>query len=75
MCVQERSLVSGFPGGTNGEEPPASTVDVGSIPGLGRCLQEGVVTHSVFSPGESHGQRSLAGYNPRVTESDMTEAT
>ena len=33
------------------------------------------MTHSVFSPGESHGQRSLAGYNPRVTESGMTEAT
>ena len=30
----------------------------------------------VFLPGESHGQRSLAGYNPQgCTESDMTEAT
>ena len=27
----------------------------------------------VFLPGEPHGQSSLAGYNPRVTESDMTE--
>ena len=26
-----------------------------------------------FLPGESHGQRSLVGYSPRVTESDMTE--
>ena len=30
----------------------------------------------VFLPGEFHGQRSLAGYNPwGHTESDMTEAT
>ena len=30
----------------------------------------------VFLPGESHGQRSLAGYSPRGhTESDMTEVT
>ena len=30
----------------------------------------------VFLPGESHGQRSLAGYSPQGrTESDTTEAT
>ena len=30
----------------------------------------------VFLSGESHGQRSLAGYSPRgCTESDMTEVT
>ena len=30
----------------------------------------------VFLPGESHGQRSLVGYNPRGhKESDTTEAT
>ena len=30
----------------------------------------------VFLPGESHGQRSLAGYSSQGhTESDMTEAT
>ena len=27
----------------------------------------------VFLPKEHHGQRSLAGYNPHVAESDMTE--
>ena len=27
----------------------------------------------VFLPGKSHGQRSLAGYSPRVTMLDMTE--
>ena len=31
---------------------------------------------SIFSPGESHGQRSLAGSSPwSCTESDTTEAT
>ena len=30
----------------------------------------------IFLPGESHGQRSLAGYSPRGhKESDTTEAT
>ena len=30
----------------------------------------------VFFPGESHGQRSLAGYNPQGRrESNMAEAT
>ena len=35
----------------------------------------GQPTH-VFFPGESHGQRSLVGYNPwGFKESDMTEVT
>ena len=29
----------------------------------------------VFLPGESRGQRSLAGYSHRVTNSDTTEVT
>ena len=37
-------------------------------------LEEEMVTHSRFLPGESHGQRSLAGYSLRVhKESDTTE--
>ena len=36
-------------------------------------LEEGMSTHSIFLPGESHGQRSLMGYIPWVAESDMTE--
>ena len=27
-------------------------------------VKEGMAKHSVFLPGESHGQRSLAGYSP-----------
>ena len=39
-------------------------------------LEEGMATHSVFLPGESHGQRSLAGYNLQGhREWDMTEVT
>ena len=39
-------------------------------------LEKGMATHPVFLPGESHGQRSLAGYSPwGRKESDMTEAT
>ena len=50
--------------------------DAGSIPGPGRSPGEGVAAHSVFLPGESHGQRSLASYSPEgCKESNMTEAT
>ena len=60
--------------------PPAKARDlkrcrfkpwVGKIPGR-RAWQP----TPVFLPGESHGQRSLAGYTVHsVTESDTTEAT
>ena len=37
---------------------------------------EEMATYSIFSPGESHGWRSLAGYSPwSRKESDMTEVT
>ena len=36
-------------------------------------LEEGMATHSSVLPGESHGQRSLAGYSPQGRkEVDMT---
>ena len=35
-----------------------------SIPGLGDPLEKGMAATPVFLPGESHGQRSLAGYGP-----------
>ena len=39
-------------------------------------LLEEVIATPVFLPGESHGQRSLAGYSPQDrTDSDRTEAT
>ena len=39
-------------------------------------LEEGMAPTPVFLPGESHGQRSVAGYSPwGRKESDMTEVT
>ena len=62
-----------------GKNPPASAGDrrdVGLIPGLGRSPGEGHGNPPGFLPGESHGQKSLAGYSPwGRTESDTTEAT
>ena len=63
------------------KNPPANAGDVrdmGSIPGLGRPLGErrSWKPTPVFMPGESHGQRSLAGYSQQGNkESDVTDAT
>ena len=50
--------------------------DAGSIPGLGRSPEGGHWDPTpVFLPGQSLGQRSLAGYSPYGRkESDTTEA-
>ena len=39
-------LREGFPAGLVGKEPTCNAGGTGSIPGLGRLLEEGVVTHS-----------------------------
>jgi len=62
------------------QNPPAFAGDIretGSTPGSGRSPGRGHGNSApVFLPGESHGQRSLAGYSPKgCTELDMTEAT
>ena len=50
------------------------TRDAGSIPGLGRSPEGGQGNPLLYLPGESHGQRSLAGYSPwDHKESDTTE--
>ena len=55
------------------ENPPANAGGMGSIPGYGGSLGEGKWQATpVFLPGESHGQRSLAGYSSRDPESDTT---
>ena len=58
----------GFPGGVNGKELSANagdTGDAGSIPGSGRYPpwvgRRKWQPTPLFLPGESHGQRSLAG--------------
>ena len=60
--------------------PPANARDLrdkGSVTGLGRNSGGGKWQPTpVFLPGESHGQRSLAGYNPQNHKDlDVTEAT
>ena len=54
-----------FPCGSNGKEFAYNTGDPGSIPVLGRSPGDGNgLPTPVFLPGESHGQRILAGYSP-----------
>ena len=75
MTVAERSsntVCMGFPGGSVGKESACNAEDqVGSLGGEDP-LEKGMAP--VFWPGESHGQRNLAGYSPcGCKESDMIE--
>ena len=55
-------ILLGFPGGTSGKEPACQEKQV---PSLGEDpLEESMATHSIFLPGECHGQRSLVDYSP-----------
>ena len=64
------SATYGLPCGSAGKESACNAGDLGSIPGSRREWQP----TPVFWPGESHGQRSLAGYSPwGRRESDTTE--
>ena len=67
-----------FPGGTRGKEPTCQAGDVrhtGSTLGQEDPLGKEMQLTPVFLPGESHGQRSLAGCGPEhCNELDMTEA-
>ena len=63
-----------FPGGSRGKESICNTGDGGLIPGLGKSSGEREWQPTpVFLPGESHRQRSVAGYNPwgRKSLSDL----
>ena len=65
----------GFPSGSNSTKIHLQWGRPGFNPRVGKILwrREWQPT-SVFLPGESHGQRSLAGYSPQGhKESDMTE--
>jgi len=60
---------SNLPGGSIGKESACNAGDPGLNPGVGRSPG-----HCIFWPGESHGQRSMAGYSPcGRKESDMTD--
>ena len=65
----------GFPSGSDGKESACNAGDSCLIPGLGRSPGERKwLPTLVFLPGESRGQRSLAGYSPwGCKELDMTE--
>ena len=66
---------TGFSGGSDGNESACNAGDLGLIPGLGRSPGEGNGNPPKFLPGESHGQRSLAGHSPwGPKESDTIEA-
>ena len=64
-----------FPGGSEDKVSACNAQGPGSIPGLGRFpWRRKWQPTPVFLPGESHGQRSLAGYSPQGRkESDMTK--
>ena len=49
----------GFPCSSVGKESTYNAGDLGSIPGLGRSLDQGLATTRVFMPGEFHGQRNI----------------
>ena len=71
--------VWGFPGGASGKEPTCQCRRQTQVLflGSGRFSGGGHGNPTpVFLPGVSHGQRSLAGYNPwGCKESAMTEVT
>ena len=62
--LRQANWTTVFPGGSVTENPPANARDAGLIPGSGRSPGEGN-GNPVFLPGNSHGQRILAGYSPR----------
>ena len=60
---QTRTLM-GFPGNSDSKESACNAGDLVRCLGQEDPLEEGMATHSVFLPGESHGQRGLAGCSP-----------
>ena len=70
----------GFPGGSLVKNPPANAGNV-RRPGFDPWVRKIPWRRAwqptpAFLPGESHGQRSVAGYSPwGCKESDMTEVT
>ena len=73
-------MVEGFPGCASGKEPACQCRRCKRL-GFGAWVRmipwrRAWQPAPVVLPGESHGQRSLAGYSPwGCTESDMTEVT
>ena len=75
ILLEDKGFTKGFLGGSVDKESACNAGDLGSIPGLRKipCRRAWQST-PVFLPGESHGQRSLAGYSPWGHKmSDTTE--
>ena len=71
VCMYVHAYAHGLPQWLRGKESACNAGDPGLIP-WGRKWQPA----PVFLPGESHGQRSLAGDSPSgLKESDTTEST
>ena len=73
--ITNAQYFGGFPKRLSGEESACSAGDRSSSPNLEDCPWRTAWQPSpVFLPGESHGQRSLAGYSPWGRRgSDTTE--
>ena len=73
--VKVTSSILGFPFGSDGKESACQSKRPGFGPWVRKVPQRGKwQPTSVFLPGESHGQRSLAGYSPWGHKgSDTTE--
>ena len=69
------SVIAALPGGSAGKEPICQCSRLGFDHWVGKVpWRRAWLPTPVFLPGESHGQRSLAGYTPRRRkESDTTE--
>ena len=67
----------GFPASSTVDNPTANAGDMGLIPGSGKIPWRSKWQPSpAFFPGESRGQRSLAGYSPwGLKELNTTKAT
>ena len=66
----------GFPSGPDDKTSACDAGDPSQAQPLGQedPLEKGMATHFSILPGESQGQRSLAGYSPwGCKDSDMTE--
>ena len=61
----------GFPGGSDDKESAYIAGDPGSILESRGSLEKGMVTHAVFLPRKSHGQRSLADLVHEVIKSGV----
>ena len=66
LCCEMLVISSSFPGGSDGKESACSAGDPGLIPRVRKMpWRKEWQSTPAFLPEESHGQRSLVGYNPQ----------